>query len=71
MWGNADGTLDAWFNGVQTHHETNMQYAMDRAATGVRKWLSLAINPTFGGGLNPVPHDQYVLLDHVKVSGSN
>ena len=63
----ADGQLDVWMDGVQTHHYTNVQWQMSSART----WLSLAWNPTYGGGFNPVPATQYQYIDHIHVSGSN
>jgi hypothetical protein len=62
----ADGELHVWIGGVKTHQYTDVKWQM--AAS--RKWLSLAWNPTYGGGLHPVPHDQYQYLDHVHISGA-
>lgn len=61
----ANGGLDIWINGVQTHHYTDVRWTM----AADRKWKSLAWNPTYGGGLNPVPHDQYEYIDHLRLSG--
>lgn len=63
----ADGGLDIWIGGRQTHHYTDVRYQMNPART----WLSLAWNPTYGGGLNPVLHDQRQYLNGLRVSGSN
>ena len=63
----ADGGLDVWIDGVQTHHYTNVQWQMSSART----WMSLGWNPTYGGGFNPVPHTQYQYMDHILISGSN
>lgn len=61
----ANGGLDVWINGVPTHHYTDVNWQMNTART----WLSLAWNPTYGGGTNPVPHNQYEYMDHLRVSG--
>ena len=63
----ADGGLDVWIDGVQTHHYTNVQWQMSSART----WMSLGWNPTYGGGFNPVPHTQYQYMDHIRISGAN
>jgi len=63
----ADGELDIWIDGVKTHQYRDVRWQMGSA----RHWLSLAWNPTYGGGTNPVPHDQYQYLDHIRISGSN
>jgi len=63
----ANGELDVWIDGVQTHHYTDVNWQMNTART----WLSLTWNPTYGGGLNPVPHDQWQYIDHIRISGSN
>jgi uncharacterized protein YjdB len=63
----ANGALDIWINGVHTHSYTNVNWQMGASRT----WQSLAWNPTYGGGLNPVPHNQYQYMDNIHVSGSN
>jgi hypothetical protein len=65
--GTADGELHAWIDGVKTQQFTNVDYQM----TPARTWLSIGWNPTYGGGLNPVPRDQYQDMDHLRLSGSN
>lgn len=60
-----DGTLDVWLDGVHTHRYTDVRWQM----ASDRHWKSLAWNPTYGGGLNPVPHDQYEYIDHLRLSG--
>jgi hypothetical protein len=63
----ANGGLDVWIDGVQTHHYTNVQWQM----SGARTWMSLGWNPTYGGGFNPVPRTQYQYMDNIRISGSN
>jgi hypothetical protein len=65
--GSANGELHVWIDGVKTHQYTDVQWQM----SGARTWLSLAWNPTYGGGLNPVPQTQYQYIDHIRISGSN
>jgi hypothetical protein len=60
-----DGQLDIWINGVHTHHYVDVAWQMGSS----RRWQSLAWTPTYGGGLNPVPHDQYEYIDHIRISG--
>ena len=61
----ADGELHVWIDGVKTHQYTDVQWQMGSART----WLSLMWNPTYGGGTNPVPLDQYQYIDHIHVAG--
>jgi hypothetical protein len=63
----ANGELHVWIDGVKTHQYTDVQWQMSSA----RRWLSLAWNPTYGGGLHPVPQTQYQYIDHIRISGSN
>lgn len=65
--GTANGEVHVWISGVKTHQYTNVDWSME---TG-RKWLGLKWNPTYGGGTNPVPHDQWQYCDHIHISGSN
>lgn len=62
-----DGSLDLWIAGAHTHHYVDVNWQMQAS----RKWMSLAWNPTFGGGTNPVPHDQSEYIDHLRISGSD
>ncbi|HTE47308.1 MAG TPA: Ig-like domain-containing protein [Gemmatimonadaceae bacterium] len=64
--GAADGALNVWINGTKTHQYTNVNWQMAAART----WLSLAWNPTYGGGTHPVPHNQHQYMDHIHISGS-
>jgi adhesin/invasin len=63
----ANGTLDIWINGTHTHSYNNVNWQMGASRT----WQSLSWNPTYGGGLNPVPHNQYQYMDNIHISGSN
>jgi len=63
----ANGELHVWMNGTKTHQYTDVNWQMASART----WLSLAWNPTYGGGPNRVPRDQRQYLDQLRISGSN
>jgi hypothetical protein len=65
--GSANGELHVWFDGVKSHQYTDVNWQMNSART----WLSLAWNPTYGGGTNPVPANQYQYIDHIRISGGN
>jgi hypothetical protein len=60
-----NGIAKMWINGTLLVNATDMGYF---AATQTPRFNSSYFNPTFGGGLNPVPADQYVDLDHWYVS---
>ena len=64
--GAANGSMRAWRDGVQIMQRLNMKYAASGRAP---QWALLSWSPTFGGGLNPVPHTEYIDLDHFYVSG--
>lgn len=61
----ANGTIDVWVDGVHVLSEANKRYAANGQPLG---WTWFQIAPTFGGGSNPVPHDQYVWIDHIYSS---
>jgi hypothetical protein len=63
--GNADGIARMWVNGAQVLNATNVQYFypnQNPAFNGIT-W-----NPTYGGGLNPVPYDMYHQIDNWYLS---
>ena len=62
----ANGELHIWLDGVKTHQYANVNWQMQTS----RKWMSLSWNPTYGGGTNPVPQNQYQYMDHIRISGS-
>ncbi len=64
--GAANGQFHAWIDGVKTHQYTDVDFNISAA----RAWQSLRWEPTYGGGTNPVPHDQYQYIDHLRISGS-
>jgi hypothetical protein len=63
--GNSDGIARMWVNGTQVLNATNVQYfypSQNPAFNGIT-W-----NPTYGGGLNPVPYDMYHSIDNWYLS---
>ena len=65
----ADGTVDVWIDGVQTHHYTDVRF--NGPDSGARVWNSFKWNPTFGGGGSPPEHDQFQSISHIRLMGSN
>ncbi len=61
----ADGEFHCWIDGVKTHEYKNVKFQMQAS----RKWMSLAWNPTYGGGLHPVPRNQTQYIGNLNVSG--
>ncbi|HEY9229110.1 MAG TPA: hypothetical protein VIP11_20840 [Gemmatimonadaceae bacterium] len=60
-----NGELRIWIDNVKTHEYTNVNWQMGASRT----WQSLSWNPTYGGGPNPVPHDQFEYIDNIRISG--
>lgn len=60
-----NGQLRVWVNGSLVVSDNVMGYF---AAGQVARFNGLYFNPTYGGGFNPVPADQYLDLDHWYVS---
>lgn len=57
----ADGVLRVWANNTLRREVTDVLW-FRRHQTAC--WRSFYANPTFGGGSNPVPADQYYDVDH-------
>lgn len=62
----ADGECHVWVDNVKTHQYTDVIYN----ATAARKFLDFRIEPTYGGGTNPVPANQWMYWDHLRLSGA-
>lgn len=60
-----DGRYRQWVDGVLTAQSNQVMYFMYGQTPG---WTSIWFDPTFGGGLNPVPHDQWIDVDHFVVA---
>jgi len=56
-----DGTVQVWVDGVLVVNETGKKFAKNGDALG---WKYMSIAPVFGYGTRPVPHDQYIWIDH-------
>lgn len=66
--GTGNGEYHQWVGGVKVCQYTDVDWFMASART----WLSLEINPTYGGGLNPVPvAGMYMKLNRLLITGSN
>jgi hypothetical protein len=63
--GNADGVARMWVNGTQVLNVTNVQYFFPSQAPAFN---GVTWNPTYGGGLNPVPYDMFQFIDHWRLS---
>ncbi len=64
--GNADGVARMWVNDAQVLNVTNVQYFFPSSAPAFN---GVTWNPTYGGGLNPVPYDMFQFVDHWRLSG--
>ncbi len=63
----ANGILQIWVDGVQDTYHTDVKWFLDQVApTGFTR---IDITPTYGGGHNPVPYDQFIYIDHWYISG--
>ncbi len=63
--GNSDGIAKIWVDDQQVMSFNDVQYFLPGQA---QKFLGLRWNPTYGGGLNPVPADMYEWVDNWYVS---
>jgi hypothetical protein len=63
--GQKDGRFRQWVDGVLTGQSNAAMYFL---ATQTPHWTSIWFDPTFGGGLHPVPHDQFIDMDHLVVA---
>ncbi len=61
-----NGLYRMWTDGVLVHEATDIGY-FDTGITA--KFDTLYFNPTYGGGSNPVPADQYLDIDEWYMSG--
>lgn len=66
--GVADGSFDMWVNGQRWFHLTGIRFV----GSGHRRGFSwLQLSPTYGGGGNPVPKNQFIDIDQFYVSGAD
>ncbi len=64
--GRADGVLRVWVDGQLVVNASDVAYWKSSQIPG---FSGFAWEPVYGGGLNPVPHDMYMYVDHWFVSG--
>jgi hypothetical protein len=64
--GNADGIAQMWVNDTRVLNVSNVQYFFPSTAPAFN---GITWNPTYGGGLNPVPYDMFQFIDHWRLSG--
>jgi hypothetical protein len=65
--GQANGKFKMWWNGVMTHNYSNVVY---RTATYPAKFFGRKWDPVWGGAGGPSKsRDDYLLVDHVYISG--
>lgn len=63
--GQKDGRFRQWVDGVLTGQSNSAMFFLADQTPG---WTSIWFDPTFGGGLHPVPHDQFIDMDHLVVA---
>jgi len=56
-----DGTVKVWVDGTLVVSESRKKFAKNGDQLG---WKYVSIAPVFGYGTKPVPHDQYIWIDH-------
>jgi len=72
--GTADGEYHCWIAGTKTHQYTpadgnGVDWHMTSSG---RKWMSMDINPTYGGGTAPVPvANMFMKWNRLFITGSN
>lgn len=64
--GASNGTAKLWVNGALLVNRTNVPFF---AAGAKPTWNLAQIQPTYGGGHNPIPFDLWVYVDHWYMSG--
>ncbi|HXG44103.1 MAG TPA: hypothetical protein VNJ71_05005 [Gemmatimonadales bacterium] len=61
----ANGTLTIWVDGTRVAQETDVTFFYPGQAP---RFQALRLNPTYGGGLNPVPYDLDLRIDRWVVA---
>jgi hypothetical protein len=63
--GVANGTVQLWKDGILSLNQTNVEiFASGQTA----RWTWVYVDPTYGGGFNPVPANQDMTFGHIYVS---
>jgi len=60
-----DGRYRQWVDGALTGQSNTVMWFLAGQTPG---YTSIWFDPTFGGGSNPVPHDQWIDVDHLIVA---
>jgi hypothetical protein len=65
--GQSDGIFEMWIDGIKIMNYSNVEYIRAGLTQKFNTWIW---NPTWGGGSGPVKtRDDYILIDHVYISG--
>ena len=64
--GVADGAARWWIDGTEVGHYSGIRFSGASEPSG---WEYVVWNPTYGGSGDPVPHDQWMWVDHATVAG--
>ncbi len=65
--GSSNGKFQMWWNGIKTHHYTDVKY---RTSTYPAKFYTRKWDPVWGGaGGSAKTRDDYLLVDHIYISG--
>jgi len=62
--GAKDGKVEWWIDGQKVGSYSGLQFV-----PGAGTWQEMEWSPTYGGGGSAVPVDQYMTIDHIRVSG--
>ncbi|HJP86567.1 MAG TPA: Ig-like domain-containing protein [Gemmatimonadaceae bacterium] len=62
--GTKDGKVEWWINGQKVGSYSGIQFV-----SGAGTWQEMEWSPTYGGFGNPVPVNQTMSIDHIRVSG--
>jgi hypothetical protein len=64
--GRADGVARWWLDGQKIGDYSDLKFSgVDQSSV----WEYVVWNPTYGGSGDPVPHDQWMWMDHTSVAG--
>jgi hypothetical protein len=64
--GVANGVWQLWFDGVQTHNYSNIQFS---GPADANQWMHLFLQPVWGGTQGVVAQAQDIFFDHLYISG--
>jgi Big-like domain-containing protein len=62
--GAADGKVEWWVDGAKVGSYSGIQFV-----SGAGTWQEMEWSPTYGGSGSPVPADQTMSVDHIRISG--